>query len=214
MKYAIIPVTPFMQNCSLLVCETTRHAALVDPGGDVDRILAAVDKAGVTLEKIFLTHGHLDHAGGAGTIAHRLGIPIEGPQRAEAALIQSLPEQGRRFGLGFSGDAFEPDRWLEQGDVVSFGAQTLEVSHCPGHTPGHVIYFHREDKMAWVGDVLFAGSVGRTDLPGGDHRALIRSIREKLWPLGDDVEFVSGHGPNSTFGRERKINPFVADHLF
>lgn len=214
MKYTIIPVTPFMQNCSLLICETSQRAALVDPGGDTERILAAVAKAGVTLEKIFLTHGHLDHAGGAGTIAHQLGIPIEGPQRSEEALIQSLPEQGRHFGLGFGGEAFTPNRWLEQGDVVNFGEQTLEVSYCPGHTPGHVIYFHRASAMAWVGDVLFAGSIGRTDLPGGDHRALIRSIRERLWPLGDEVEFVPGHGPNSTFGRERRTNPFVADDLF
>jgi glyoxylase-like metal-dependent hydrolase (beta-lactamase superfamily II) len=214
MKYFVIPVTAFMQNCSLLVCDTTRRAAVVDPGGDIERILAAVDKAGATVEKILLTHGHLDHAAAAGTLAQRLGVPIEGPQQDEASLIQSLPAQGRQFGLGFSGDLFEPDRWLEQGDTVGFGEQTLEVSHCPGHTPGHVIYFHRPTKMAWVGDVLFAGSIGRTDLPGGDHRTLIRSIRERLWPLGDDVEFVSGHGPNSTFGRERKSNPFVADDLF
>ncbi|HQR04076.1 MAG: MBL fold metallo-hydrolase [Proteobacteria bacterium] len=210
MKYAVIPVTPFQQNCSLLVSEPSGRAAVIDPGGEIDRILAVAEKAGVTIEKILLTHGHLDHASGAGALSKRLGIPIEGPHREERDLIQSLPLQGRQFGFP-AGEPFEPDRWLDEGDTVQFGDETLEVRHCPGHTRGHIIFFHRKSGTAWVGDVLFAGSVGRTDLPGGDHDTLIASIRDKLWPLGDDVEFISGHGPNSTFGTERKTNPFVAD---
>lgn len=213
MNYVIIPVTPFMQNCSLLICEETRRAAVVDPGGDRERILAAARKADVVVEKVLLTHGHLDHAAAAGDLAKELGVAIEGPQQKELSLIQSMPLQARQFGFPCGGE-FVPDRWLEDGDTVQFGKQTLEVLHCPGHTPGHVVFFHRASKMAWVGDVLFAGSIGRTDLPGGDHRTLVRSIREKLWPLGDEVEFVSGHGPNSTFGWERKSNPFVGDSLF
>lgn len=210
MKLAVIPVTPFQQNCTLLVCEETMRGALVDPGGDVDRILSGVEQVGVSLEKIFLTHGHMDHAGAAGELAERLNLPIEGPHIGDKFWIDSMPQQARQFGLP-PVRSFTPDRWLNDGDQVQFGAITLEVIHCPGHTPGHVVFFSPGARLAQVGDVLFQGSIGRTDFPGGNHDQLIRSIREKLWPLGDDVVFVPGHGPMSTFGDERRSNPFVRD---
>ncbi|MCM5570197.1 MBL fold metallo-hydrolase [Burkholderiaceae bacterium FT117] len=210
MKLLIVPVTPFMQNCSLLVCEQTNRAAAFDPGGDLDRVDEALKGTGATLEKVFLTHGHIDHCGQSAEFAQRHGVPLEGPQREDAFWIDQLPEQGVRFGLPRL-DAFTPDRWLEDGDTVGFGAQTLKVFHCPGHTPGHVVFFHEAAKLAIVGDVLFHGSIGRTDFPRGDHATLIRSITTKLWPLGDDVSFVPGHGPMSTFGDERAGNPFVGD---
>jgi len=210
MKLLIVPVTPFMQNCSLLVCEQTNRVAAFDPGGDLDRIDEALEGTGATLEKVFLTHGHIDHCGQSAEFARRHGVPLEGPQREDAFWIDQLPEQGVRFGLPRL-DAFTPDRWLEDGDTVEFGAQTLKVFHCPGHTPGHVVFFHEAAKLAIVGDVLFHGSIGRTDFPRGDHATLIRSITSKLWPLGDDVSFVPGHGPMSTFGDERAGNPFVGD---
>ena len=213
MKYTIIPVTPLAQNCSILVCDETQQAVVVDPGGDIERILGVVKKAGLTIEKVLLTHGHLDHAAAAGELAQKLGVKIEGPHEDDLYMIQMLPQQTISYGFP-PAEAFVPDRWLHQGDTVTFGKQTLEVLHCPGHTPGHVVYFHRPGKFAVVGDVLFAGSIGRTDLPRGDHAALIHSIRDKLFPLGDDVEFIPGHGPNSTFGQERKTNPYVADGLF
>ncbi len=213
MKYTIIPVTPLAQNCSILVCDETQQAVVVDPGGDIERILGVVKKAGLTIEKVLLTHGHLDHAAAAGELAQQLGVKIEGPHEDDLYMIQMLPQQTISYGFP-PAEAFVPDRWLHQGDTVTFGKQTLEVLHCPGHTPGHVVYFHRPGKFAVVGDVLFAGSIGRTDLPRGDHAALIHSIRDKLFPLGDDVEFIPGHGPNSTFGQERKTNPYVADGLF
>lgn len=213
MKYTIIPVTPLAQNCSILVCDETQHAVVIDPGGDIERILAVVKKAGLTIEKVLLTHGHLDHAAAAGELARQLGVKIEGPHEDDLYMIQMLPQQTVSYGFP-PAEAFVPDRWLHQGDTVTFGKQTLEVLHCPGHTPGHVVYFHRPGKFAVVGDVLFAGSIGRTDLPRGDHETLIHSIRDKLFPLGDDVEFISGHGPNSTFGQERKTNPYVADRMF
>ena len=210
MKVAIVPVTPFEQNCSILVCERTKRAAIVDPGGDLDRIEAALAKFGATAEKIFLTHGHIDHCGGTAELAARLGIRVEGPQREDAFWIDQLPEQGRRFGFPQLA-AFTPDRWLEGGDTVQFGEQTLEVRYCPGHTPGHVVFFHRALRVAFVGDVLFQGSIGRTDFPRGDLDTLIESITTQLWPLGDDVTFVPGHGPTSTFGEERASNPYVGD---
>jgi glyoxylase-like metal-dependent hydrolase (beta-lactamase superfamily II) len=213
MEYAIIPVTPFVQNCSLLVCEETQHAVVIDPGGDVERILGVVEKAGLTIEKVLLTHAHLDHASAARVLADRFGVKIEGPHPDDLFLLESLPQQAQAYGFP-PVEPFLPDRWLQQGDTVVFGKQTLEVLHCPGHTPGHVVFFHRAGKFAVVGDVLFAGSIGRTDFPRGNHDALIHSIRDKLFPLGDDVEFIPGHGPNSTFGRERESNPYVADELF
>ena len=210
MKIAIIPVTPFQQNCSLLMCEETKKAAIVDPGGDLDRIVAAIEQMGAAPEKILLTHGHIDHCAGAAELAAQMQVPVEGPHPEDAFLIEQLPQQSARFGLPPAA-AFTPDRWLAGGDSVHFGNVELEVRHCPGHTPGHVIFFERTARLAVVGDVLFQGSIGRTDLPRGDHDALIRSIRGELWPLGDDVTFIPGHGPTSTFGRERRANPFVAD---
>ncbi len=212
MKIAIIPVTPFQQNCSLLICRKTRKAAVVDPGGDLDRILDAVKEHGVELEKILLTHGHIDHCGGTAQLSEELGLPVEGPHSEDRFLIDNLPQQGLRFGLP-QAQGFTPARWLLGGDTVHFGQEELQVRHCPGHTPGHVIFFSAEYRLALVGDVLFAGSIGRTDLPRGDHATLIRSIREELWPLGGDVTFIPGHGPTSTFGKERASNPFVGDQV-
>jgi glyoxylase-like metal-dependent hydrolase (beta-lactamase superfamily II) len=210
MKVTLIPVTPFQQNCSLLVCKATGRAAVVDPGGDLDVILAEVERQHATLEKILLTHGHIDHCGGTAELAGRLKLPVEGPQREDAFWIDQLPEQGRMFGFPVL-ERFAPDRWLEGGDTVRFGNVEMEVRFCPGHTPGHVVFFHRGLRLAWVGDVLFRGSVGRTDFPRGDFDTLVGSIATQLWPLGDDVSFVPGHGPVSTFGEERASNPYVGD---
>lgn len=210
MKLYIVPVTPFEQNCSVLIDEATGKAAAIDPGGDLDRIDKVLKENGATLEKVFLTHGHIDHCGQAAQFARRHGVPLEGPQREDKFWIDQLPGQGRQFGFPPI-EAFEPDRWLEDGDTVQFGSQTLQVRHCPGHTPGHVIFFHPDTRIAIVGDVLFHGSIGRTDFPRGNHQQLIDSITGKLWPLGDDVRFVPGHGPVSTFGDERRSNPFVGD---
>ncbi|MFH1871634.1 MAG: MBL fold metallo-hydrolase [Pseudomonadota bacterium] len=210
MKYRIIPVTPFEQNCTLLWCSKTMRGAFVDPGGDIDLLVDTATRLGVTVEKILLTHGHIDHAGGAGELAQRLGVPIEGPQKEESYWIDQLVAQSRSFGFPLA-QAFTPDRWLNDGDTVSVGNETLQVLHTPGHTPGHVAYFHAHSKLALVGDVLFAGSIGRTDFPRGDYQTLMDSIKHKLWPLGNDVEFISGHGPMSTFGEERLSNPFVGD---
>ena len=212
MKFTIIPVTPFQQNCSLLWCEETRAAAIVDPGGDIDLIVDTIDRTGVTPRKILLTHGHIDHAGGTAEIASRLRLPVEGPQREDRFLIDQLPQQSRMFGFPQLA-AFTPDRWLEDGDRVNFGHVKLQVLHCPGHTPGHVIFFNPLDRLAIVGDVLFDGSIGRTDLPRGDLDSLIRSITGKLWPLGEEVTFIPGHGPLSTFGDQRRFNPFVGDDV-
>ena len=210
MKCMIIPVTPFQQNCTLLWNEATMKGAVVDPGGDLPLIRRAIEEAGVELEKILLTHGHLDHAGAAASLAAETGVPIEGPHREDKFLLDGLPEQTRRYGLP-PAEAVTPDRWLDEGDEVEVAGMVFAVRHCPGHTPGHVIFFNAPARLALVGDVLFRGSVGRTDFPRGDHAALIRSIKEKLWPLGDDVTFIPGHGPASTFGEERRSNPFVAD---
>lgn len=212
MRYQIVPVTPFQQNCTLLWCESSRRAAVVDPGGDVAEILRQAEALGLLLEKIFITHAHIDHAGGAHELAGKLGIPIEGPQREDQFWIDVLAEQGRMFGLP-PAPGFVPDRWLENGDTVAFGDRELQVLHCPGHTPGHVVFYAPAERLALVGDVLFQGSVGRTDLPRGNSATLIRSIRERLWPLGNDVAFIPGHGPMSTFGAERLSNPFVGDKM-
>ena len=210
LDYRIIPVTPFEQNCSLIWCTETMQGALVDAGGDTERLQAVAASLGVRIEKLLLTHGHIDHAGGAGALAKQLEVRIEGPQREESFWIDQLPQQSRSFGFP-PAQAFTPERWLDNGDTVTVGNETLQVLHTPGHTPGHVVFFHAPTKLAIVGDVLFAGSIGRTDFPRGNHRDLITSIRDKLWPLGDDVEFIPGHGPMSTFGEERRSNPFVAD---
>ena len=209
LRAAMIPVTPYQQNCSLVWCTKTMRGALVDPGGELDKLKAAVARAGVTLENILLTHGHADHCGQAGMLAKELALPIEGPHEADRFWISRLEDDGPRFGIETK--VFEPDRWLVDGDTVSFGEVELEVIHCPGHTPGHVVFFHRPSHFAFVGDVLFEGSIGRTDFPMGNHQDLLDAITGKLWPLGDDVTFVPGHGRPSTFGRERQANPFVSD---
>jgi glyoxylase-like metal-dependent hydrolase (beta-lactamase superfamily II) len=208
MHIEVIPVTPFEQNCSLLCCPETRRAALVDPGGDPDRLEAVITKAGVEVEKVLLTHGHFDHIGAAATVAERLAVPIEGPHEDDRFLIEALPDWCARFGFP-PGAVFTPQRWLRGGDTVVFGAQQLEVRHCPGHTPGHIVFFHRGEKIAVVGDVIFNGSIGRTDFPRGDHATLLRSIREQIFTLGDDVLLLPGHGPTTRVGEERMHNPFV-----
>lgn len=210
MNYKIIPVTAFQQNCSLVWDEQTMQGALIDPGGDEEQLLAAAQQAGVTLTRLLLTHGHVDHAAAARRLAERLGIPVEGPQEEDAFLLDSLAEQAAMFGLP-PASGFRPDRWLNDGDRIAIGRVMLTVIHCPGHTPGHVVFYQEDAQVAFVGDVLFKGSIGRTDFPRGDHDTLLRSIRRRLFPLGDAVTFVPGHGPLSTFGRERLNNPFVAD---
>ena len=212
LRAAIIPVTPFEQNCSLIWCTATMRGALVDAGGDLDRLKQAVAKMGVTLEKLLVTHGLMDHCGMTGVLAKELNLPIEGPQEGDRFWIESLDDPTKRYGL--DGESFEPSRWLHDGDSVTVGNLSLDVVHCPGHTPGHVVFVHQPSRLAIVGDVLFQGSIGRTDFPQGNHQQLIDSITQKLWPLGDDITFIPGHGPASTFGHERQTNPFVADRQF
>lgn len=209
LQFRIIPVTPFMQNCSLIWCDRTQEAAVVDPGGDVERVEAEVAKTGVKLRLILLTHGHLDHIGGSAELAARHALPIEGPQREDQFWIDALAEQCRMFGFP-QVQGFTPTRWLEHGDNITLGKESLDVLHTPGHTPGHVVFHSPSAKLAFVGDVLFAGSIGRTDFPRGDHATLLASIHDRLWPLGDDTRFVPGHGPMSSFGSERETNPFVS----
>jgi glyoxylase-like metal-dependent hydrolase (beta-lactamase superfamily II) len=210
LKVGIIPVTPYQQNCSLVWCTATKRAALVDPGGEVERLKQTIAAQGLTLEKVLLTHGHLDHASGAAKIAREYGVKIEGPHKDDLFLLEELGANARRPGFGDAENCL-PDRWLEDGDTITLGNLEFGVRHCPGHTPGHVVIFHQPAKIAFVGDVLFRGSVGRTDFPRGNHADLVRSITEKLWPLGDDMQFVPGHGQPSTFGWERKTNPYVCD---
>lgn len=207
----VIPVTPFEQNCSLLVCTSTHRATVIDPGGDIPLIMEEITQQRVTVEKILLTHGHLDHCSAAGELAQQLDVPIEGPHHADQFWLDRLAQQTDYYGFPKM-PPVTPNRWLEHGDQVCFGQITLDVYHCPGHTPGHVVFFDRINKLAWVGDVLFAGSIGRTDFPLGNHADLIRSIRQHLFPLGDDVMFFPGHGRHSTFGVERVHNPYVSDH--
>jgi len=210
LQYQIIPVTPFQQNCTLFWCDETNQAAVVDPGGDIELIIQAIEQKSLTLAKVLLTHAHIDHAGATHALATHYNVKIEGPHKEDQFWIDLIPEQKDRFGFAHA-EFFETDRWLNQGDKVTFGNIELEVYFCPGHTPGHVVFFHRESKLAQVGDVLFRGSIGRTDFPRGDHPTLIKSIRENLFPLGNDVKFIPGHGPMSTFGEERRSNPFVGD---
>jgi glyoxylase-like metal-dependent hydrolase (beta-lactamase superfamily II) len=210
LQYRTIPVTPFSQNCTVVWCDQTLQAAVIDPGGDLDRVQAEVDRLGLTLKQIWLTHAHIDHAGGAAELARRLALPIVGPHEGDRFWIDGLPQQAQRFGFPHA-EVFTPSRWLHDGDTVSVGRSHLEVHHCPGHTPGHVVFHSSEAHRAFVGDVLFAGSIGRTDFPQGDHATLVASIRNRLWPMGDDTVFIPGHGPESTFGWERKTNPYVAD---
>jgi hydroxyacylglutathione hydrolase len=211
LKAAIIPVTPLQQNCTLIWCTETMKGALSDPGGDLDRLKDAVAQHGVTLEKIILTHGHLDHCGQAGMLARELGIPIEGPHEDDRFWIDQLGKDGAKYGM--IAESFEPDRWLVNGDTVTVGNLVLDVFHCPGHTPGHVVFHHAPSNLAIVGDVLFQGSIGRTDFPRGNHQQLIDSITQRLWPLGGDTAFVPGHGPMSTFAHERKTNAYVSDYI-
>lgn len=209
MRVAIIPVTPLQQNCSLLWCTATMKGALVDPGGDLDKLKGAVAKAGVALEKILITHGHLDHCGQAGVLARELDIPIEGPHEEDRFWIAQLSDDGPRWNM--EAHTFEPDRWLQDGDKVTVGNLELDVVHCPGHTPGHVVFVHEPSRFAVVGDVLFQNGIGRWDFPRGNLDDLLHSITQKLWRWGDDVTFVPGHGPVSTFGQERRTNPYVSD---
>lgn len=210
MAYRIIPVTPFAQNCTLIWCPDTLEGAVVDPGGDIDRIEQAIAEEGVTVKQVLLTHGHIDHAGASATLARQLNVPIVGPHRADQFWLDGLEQQSAMFGFA-KVEKFLPDQWLEDGAQVKVGNLTLDVLHCPGHTPGHLVFVDKANAMAQVGDVLFQGSVGRTDFPQGDHQTLINSIKTKLFPLGDEITFVPGHGPESTFGHERRTNPFVSD---
>ena len=208
----IAPVTPLQQNCTIVWCAKTKKAAIIDPGGEIPRLLAALEAQGLTLEKIWVTHGHLDHAGATAELKERTGVPIEGPHPDDQFWIDDIGTSAARWGMA-GARTFTPDRWLGDGDTVQLGETEFEVLHCPGHTPGHVIFFNRAARFAQVGDVLFKGSIGRTDFPRGNFEQLISSITTKLWPLGDDVAFVPGHGPMSTFGAERRSNPFVSDKV-
>ena len=210
LQVAVVPVTAFQQNCSIVWCTATKKAAVIDPGGDIDDVMAGLEQYGLTLERILITHAHLDHAGGAADLSERTGVAIEGPQQEDQFWIDRIEEQGKKYGMPHC-RSYTPSHWFKDGDTVTIGEQTLDVIHCPGHTPGHVVFYHPGMKLAFVGDVLFQGSIGRTDFPRGDHATLIHSITHKLWPLGADVTFVSGHGPASTFGQERDTNPFVGD---
>ena len=208
LRYLTIPVTPFQQNCSLVWDDQTRDAAVIDPGGDLDLLLAEAQRLGLKLGQIWLTHAHIDHAGGAGELAQRLQLPIVGPHEGDQFWIDGLAMQSAHFGFA-PAQPFTPTRWLHDGDTVTVGGHTLQVRHCPGHTPGHVVFHSPEIQRAFVGDVLFAGSIGRTDFPQGNHQQLVDSITQRLWPMGDETVFIPGHGPESTFGRERRSNPFV-----
>ncbi len=208
LRYTSIPVTAFQQNCSIVWCDQTLEAAVIDPGGDLPRLQAEVQRRGLVLQQILLTHAHIDHAGGTAALAKALSLPVVGPHPGDQFWIDGLAQQSRMFGFP-PAEAFTPTRWLADGDAVDVGRSRLAVRHCPGHTPGHVVFHSAEARRAFVGDVLFAGSIGRTDFPGGDHDTLIASITERLWPMGDDTVFIPGHGPESSFGEERRSNPHV-----
>jgi hydroxyacylglutathione hydrolase len=210
MQVGVIPVTPFQQNCSVVICEQTKRAAIVDPGGELEKVYAFLEQEGVEVEKILITHAHIDHAGATAELAAKLNVPVYGPHREDEFLIQSLSDHGARFGVP-NARAFTPDHWLDQGDVVEVGEERFEVRHCPGHTPGHVVFFNPVRKFVLVGDVLFHGSVGRTDLPRGSYATLMASLRDQILTLPDDTTFLSGHGPTSTIGVQRLTNPFLQD---
>jgi len=210
LQYLTIPVTAFAQNCSLVWCDATRKAAVIDPGGDLEQLLAEVKRLNLVLEQIWVTHAHIDHAGAVADLAAAHKLPVTGPHRGDQFWIDGLSTQGKAYGFSWA-KPFVPDRWLQDGDTVQIGNSTLSVRHCPGHTPGHVVFYSAEANRAFVGDVLFAGSIGRTDFPQGNHADLINSIRSRLWPMGDGTVFIPGHGPESTFARERRSNPYVAD---
>ncbi len=212
LQAAIIPVTPFQQNCVLLWDDASKQAWVIDPGGNVPRIQEAIAKLGLKVERILLTHGHIDHAGGAAELRETLGVPLDGPDERDAFLLDGLAEQGKAYGMAEARNV-RPDRWLVEGDAVTLGTHKFDVLHCPGHTPGHLVFVNKVSRFALVGDVLFRGSVGRTDFPYGDPDALLAGIRNKLLPLGDDISFICGHGPGSTFAVERRANPFVAETL-
>jgi glyoxylase-like metal-dependent hydrolase (beta-lactamase superfamily II) len=209
LQAGIIPVTPFQQNCTVLFDSETKEGVVVDPGGDVEVILDVLKTNGITAKAIWLTHGHIDHAGGAMDLKEALGIDILGPHKNDEIFLSGLEAQGKMYGFEAPVRNATPDRWLDDGDTVGFGEHVFEVYHTPGHAPGHVIYFHREEGIAHVGDVLFHGSIGRTDLPGGNHETLLNSIKTKVFPLGDNVGFICGHGPGGRIGDERRTNPFL-----
>lgn len=212
LKHQVIPVTSFAQNCSILWCDETKEAAIVDPGGDIEKLVEFINQRQLHVKQVLLTHGHLDHVGATADVASAYNVPVIGPHQGDAFWIDNLAQQAQMFGFSTPNN-FTPTTWLNDGDVVEVGKQSLSVVHCPGHTPGHVVFFHQASNRAWVGDVIFAGSIGRTDFPQGNHQQLIDSICNKLWPLGNEVEFICGHGPNSTFGKERASNPLVGDRV-
>ena len=212
LSYQIIPVTPFEQNCSVIWCNKTKLAAVVDPGGELEKITSFIKQEELELDKILITHAHLDHAGGTAELARNTGVPIIGPHKGDQFWIDAMPEQCQRF--GFDGESFTPDQWLEHGDTVSLGDLLFDIAHCPGHTPGHVVFIEKSQEFAAVGDVIFKGSIGRSDFPQGNQADLVNSIRQRLFPLGDNIHFIPGHGPMSSFGEERQTNPFVADKRF
>ena len=213
MKFFINPVTQFEQNCSLVICEQTNQSAFIDPGGDIDKLMEVLETSNSNLSKILITHGHIDHCGIACELHQKLSVPIIGPHQDDEFWINQIPEQAKVFGFDEL-NSFVPDIWLNDKDTVKVGNIEFSVIHCPGHTPGHVVFYENLSNIAFVGDVIFAGSIGRTDFPRGNYQDLIHSITKKLWPLGNEVKFVPGHGSMSSFGEERKSNPFVADHLF
>lgn len=209
LQAGIIPVTPFQQNCTIFFDADSKQGVVVDPGGDVDTIIETIAQNGITVKEIWITHGHLDHAGGADELRERLGVPVIGPHVDDKPLLENLEMQGQKFGIAMPLRNLVPDRYLAEGDTVSFGEHVFEIFHCPGHAPGHVIFFNHKESFAHLGDVLFSGSIGRTDLPGGNHEQLLASIRDKVLPLGDEVGFLCGHGPGGRIGEERRSNPYL-----
>ena len=211
LRYHTIPVTAFQQNCSILWCDETKDATAIDPGGEATRIEETAKKLGVRLTQLWLTHAHIDHIGGAGALAQKLSIPIIGPHEGDKFWLDGMQQQAQAFGFAEKALPFTPTRWLKEGDTLTLGKRSLAVHHTPGHTPGHVIFHAAAEKLVFVGDLLFAGSVGRTDFPGGSWQELEASIKRHLWPLPDDTTFIPGHGPKGTIGHEKRTNPFVGE---